>query len=424
MNRHGGLAVGLLAVLVACSCGQAATGQPGASPPTSSAGPSATAAPSPFAAPPTMGLGAHEGDQVARLTFHGGDFYEVPDPLPPGDRGTLIRLQHMRQVLHRVYRVLYHSTSVDGTDVAVSGTVWVPSEPPPADGYPIVAWAPGNNGSGDSCAYSRAAIPEEIDYNPLMFNFLRAGFVVAYTDYQGHGTRYPYLFAVPESSTRSLLDAARAARDLLGDVASNRVVVTGHSLGADAAAASLQHGRAYAGELDVRGALILEGGGDVADDVASATAGGDPSGVVQGIAGWTSAYPELDPADVLTPRAVRDMGSLESDCETAQSFSGRPAKDIFAADPRNVTAWNKRIDASRVKQVPFPAFFVVAQTSASHVQQIRKVAQRLCRVSSAVRFEVYPGTDHDGVLQAALQDYIQWIADRFAGLPATGNCDD
>ncbi|HEV8697566.1 MAG TPA: lipase family protein, partial [Candidatus Limnocylindrales bacterium] len=170
-------------------------------------------------------------------------------------------------MLRRVYRVLYHSTSVDGTDVAVSGTVWVPSEPPPSDGYPIVAWGPGNNGSGDPCAYSRAGTPEEIDYNPLMFNFLRAGYVVAYTDYQGHGTRYPYLFAVPESSTHSLLDAARAARDLLGDVASNRVVVAGHSLGADAAAASLQHGRTYAGALDVRGALIVEGGADVADAI-------------------------------------------------------------------------------------------------------------------------------------------------------------
>jgi acetyl esterase/lipase len=328
----------------------------------------------------------------------------------------------MRQVLHRVYRVLYHSTSVDGTDVAVSGTVWVPSEPPPSDGYPIVAWGPGNNGSGDPCAYSRAGTPEEIDYNPLMFNFLRAGYVVAYTDYQGHGTRYPYLFAVPESSTHSLLDAARAARDLLGDVASNRVLVAGHSLGADAAAASLQHGRAYAGELDVRGALIVEGGADVANAIANATAGINPSGVVQGIAGWASAYPELDPADVLTPRALRDVGSLESSCGTAQSFSARPSKDIFAADPRNVATWSKRIDANKVKQVPFPAFFVVAETSASHVQQIRTVAQRLCRVSAAVRLEVYPGTDHDGVLQAALRDYIQWIADRFAGVPAAGNC--
>jgi acetyl esterase/lipase len=412
-----GIAVGFA---LAVACGASACGSAARTP--SVPAPSATANPTPAPPSPASGAGAHEIDRAAELEFRGDDFYDVPDPLPAGDRGTLIRLQRMRQALHRVYRVLYHSTSVDGTDVAVSGTVWVPSEPPPSDGYPIVAWAPGNNGSGDPCAYSRAGTPEEIDYNPLMFNFLRAGYVVAYTDYQGHGTRYPYLFAVPESSTHSLLDAARAARDLLGAVASNRVVVAGHSLGADAAAASLHHGRAYAGELDVRGALILEGGADVADSTASAMAGVNASGVVQGVAGWASAYSELDPADVLTARALRDIGSLESSCETAQSFSGRPSKDIFRADPRNVAAWNKRIDASRVKQVPFPAFFVVGETSASHVRQIHTVAQRLCRVSEAVRFEVYPGTDHDGVVQAAMQDYMRWIADRFAGLPAVGNC--
>jgi pimeloyl-ACP methyl ester carboxylesterase len=425
MSNHVRLAVGLVVALVAGSCGEAATGRPDASPPTSSAGPSTTTAPSSPATPPTSGAGAHETDQVARLEFRGNDFYEVPDPLPPGDRGTLIRLQPMRQVLHRVYRVLYHSTSVDGTDVAVSGTVWVPSEPPPAGGYPIVAWGPGNNGSGDPCAYSRAGTPEEIDYNPLMFNFLRAGYVVAYTDYQGHGTRYPYLFAVPESSTHSLLDAARAARDLLGDVASNRVVVAGHSLGALAAEATLQHGRDYKGELDVRGALVLEGGDDIGRiRVSDADAPADLN-LIRGIVAWATAYPELDPADLLTPAAVQDAQSLERKCDAASAlFDGRLNRYVFAAKPRNVGAWNERIEASWVSQVPFPAFFVVAPTSPAHVQQIHKVAQRLCRVSSAVRFEVYPGTDHDGVLQAALQDYIQWIADRFASLPATGNCDE
>jgi predicted amino acid racemase len=95
---------------------------------------------------------------------------------------------------------------------------------------------------------------------------------------------------------------------------------------------------------------------------------------------------------------------------------------VFVPEPRNVEAWNKRIEASWVSHVPFPASFVVAQTSPARVQQIQKVAQRLCRMSQAVRFEVYLGTTHDGVLETALPDYIKWIADRFAGVPATGNC--
>jgi pimeloyl-ACP methyl ester carboxylesterase len=361
---------------------------------------------------------------VTRLEFRGDDFYEVPDPLPPGDRGTLIRLQRMRQVLHRVYRVLYHSTSVDGTDVAVSGTVWVPSDPPPSDGYPIVAWGPGNNGSGDPCPYSGASTVEGIDYNPLMINFLRAGYVVAYTDYEGHGTRYPYLFAVPESVTHSVLDAARAARDLVGETAGDRVVIAGHSLGGFAAGASLQLGAEYARELDLRGALVMEGGGDVENIEAmkeAAIAGTNPS--IQGMVGWAAAYPELDLADILTPQAVRDSQAIEATCEAAGAFfDHRKARDVFVAKLRNAAAWDRRIEASRVRKAPFPAFFVAAGTSATGGREIRVIAQRLCRVSHDIRFEVYPGADHDGVVQAAMADYVKWTADRFAGLPAAGNC--
>jgi hypothetical protein len=75
MNNQVKLAVSLVMTLVAGSCGQAATGLPGAPPSTSSAGPSAAAAPSASAASPIPGAGAHETDQVTRLEFRGDDFY-------------------------------------------------------------------------------------------------------------------------------------------------------------------------------------------------------------------------------------------------------------------------------------------------------------------------------------------------------------
>jgi pimeloyl-ACP methyl ester carboxylesterase len=357
------------------------------------------------------------------LTFQGTDFYDVPDPLPSGDRGALIRLQTLQDNdVARVYRVLYHSTSVDSSDVAVSGTIWVPAVTPPSGGFPIIAWAPGNNGSGDPCAYSAPDDATRIDYALLMFQLMKEGYAVAYTDYEGHGTRYPYLFAVGESQTHSLLDGARAARDLLGAAASNRIVVAGHSLGAGAAAATLQYGLRYATGLDIRGAVVLEGGADAETSVASAMAGANVSGVVQGVAGYAAAYPELHPADILTPRALRDIQLLEATCEAVRAFVDRPADEVFAANPLDVASWNKRIEASRVRQLPFPAFFVVAPTSASHVEELRAVAKRLCQTKDGVRFEAYPGSDHDSVLQVARRDCFAWIADRFASKPAIGNC--
>ena len=156
---------------------------------------------------------------------------------------------------------------------------------------------------------------------------------------------------------------------------------------------------------------------------AAAMAGGSPMGVVQGIVGWAAAYPELDVLDVLTSEASRNSQSIESSCAGAAAFADLSTEDVFATNPLEVPSWRKRIDASEVRQAHVPSFFVVAPTSPSHVEDMRSVAERLCKVSTTVEFRTYPGADHDSVLQIAEGDYLAWIADRFAGRPATGNCD-
>jgi hypothetical protein len=57
------------------------------------------------------------------------EFYAVPDPLPPGPPGALIRALPIAGVSvlpdSRAWAVLYHSRDFDGRDVAVSGW-WSP----------------------------------------------------------------------------------------------------------------------------------------------------------------------------------------------------------------------------------------------------------------------------------------------------------
>src|SRR6266540_2027456 len=87
------LTLALAVALAAASCGQAAIdGQADASPPASSA----AATPLPSAQASMSNGGPHEAGRVAELAFHDGDFYDVPDPLPPGERGTLMRLQPLQ----------------------------------------------------------------------------------------------------------------------------------------------------------------------------------------------------------------------------------------------------------------------------------------------------------------------------------------
>src|SRR5690606_18156955 len=66
-------------------------------------------------------------------------FYQVPDPLPAGKPGSLIRSLPITTAPtgSHAWRLLYHSTYLAGDDIAVSGTVVVPDGKPPAGGWPL-----------------------------------------------------------------------------------------------------------------------------------------------------------------------------------------------------------------------------------------------------------------------------------------------
>ena len=49
---------------------------------------------------------------------------------------------------------MYHSQSIQGKDIPVTGLIAVPTTPPPAGGYPVVSWAHGTSGIADTCAPS------------------------------------------------------------------------------------------------------------------------------------------------------------------------------------------------------------------------------------------------------------------------------
>ena len=79
------------------------------------------------------------------LTLPLTNFYDAPHPLPAGKPGELIRSETVDQY-HIPYelsalRILYHSRTVSGDDMAVSAVVLVPDGKPPATGWPVIAWA-------------------------------------------------------------------------------------------------------------------------------------------------------------------------------------------------------------------------------------------------------------------------------------------
>ena len=98
-------------------------------------------------------------------------------------------------------------------------------------------------------------MPAQYDQK-LLNRWLKAGYAVVRTDYEGLGTpsTHPYLIGV--SQGRSVLDMVRAARKL-DRTLGKKVVIAGHSQGGHAALWAGSLAGKWTPELDVRGTLAL-----------------------------------------------------------------------------------------------------------------------------------------------------------------------
>lgn len=366
-----------------------------------------------------------EASRAAELAFWGDGFYEIPDPFASAERGSLVRVtMRYQQDDARMYRMMYHSTSVDGqADVALTGAIWVPSSAAPDGGFPIVAWAPMFDGVGDDCAYSRN--PSHRPFDEVMTSLLADGFVVAVTDYEGHGTAYQYLDGIPESGTHAVLDAARAAQDLLGPLVSDDVVVVGHGLGGWVVSQSLNYLEAYADTLHIHGVVVIDGGGDPAV-TAAGVAGPDDVGVLdtlRAVRAYAAAYPELGVEDVLTPKGVQLVNSLHEDgCVPFPELDNVRVLDVSNVDVMGVEPWAERIRAHSPHKAPYPALYVVGREAWVPVEVVTDVVDKLCQISDQVELREYAAPTHDSVIASAYHDWGQWIQQRITSDDPVNGC--
>ena len=167
------------------------------------------------------------------------------EPLEPG----LGLINAGRQI-----RLLYSSTDgVDGqTPTVVSAAYYEPKGDPPANGWPLIAWAHGTTGLADICAPSvQARMMFEIKY---LNTWLAQGFAIVATDYQGLGTPGPHPYMQARPAAYSVLDSVRAVLHDQPHLA-NRIVIAGFSQGAHAAFSTGGYAPIYASDLNIRAVI-------------------------------------------------------------------------------------------------------------------------------------------------------------------------
>ena len=333
----------------------------------------------------------------------------------PGLHGTAIRVE-------------YHSQSVAGDDIVVSGLVAYPDQAvaAPPTGRPVLTFAHGTTGIGDSCAPSTD--PGSLAALTLVANrFLDQGMVVVETDYEGLGEpgRHPYL--VGPSEGRGVLDIVRAAQHVGDAHAGNDVVIWGHSQGGHAALFATEIAPQWAPELHILGTIAGAPATEMPLIVTGLASAANPFYLVMIAVGFQAAYPELDLHDVLTDEAISRIGVVDTGCSAAikKAYANLPGGGTVKTDPEKVPAWKARLDASDPGHVRTDDPIFIYQGGSDEVIPVALsglLFSRLCGLGQVAQRTIYPGQSHAGALVAGLGDITAWIDARVAGQAAVNGC--
>lgn len=362
-------------------------------------------------------------------------FFDPPNPLPHAAPGTLIRAQLITGVPGippgaTLWRILYHSRSASGRDVAVSGYAVVPGTPVPPGGRPIVTWAHGTTGTARICApsfFSDARNSSGLYLAPGLDQFVAAGYVVAATDYEGLGAPgiHPYLVGVSEG--RDVLDAARAVSHLPGVHTSHKVVIVGHSQGGHAALFAGQMAQSYAPSLDVLGTVAIAPLTEISLALPLAVQLGQTSLVTLAAYAWAHTYPDLPMSAFFVPGAIATVDRLASTL-CSGLFSERLAADTALSDHlfQPGFAQNKPLQRYLAANSPGATrtnspILILQGSSDTTIPALlgQKFEASVCpAVHDLLELRLYPGKTHSSVIPASEPYMLQWIAARFKGLPA------
>ncbi|MBM4626161.1 lipase family protein [Prescottella equi] len=394
------------------------------------------------------------------------DFYEVPASALGGAPGTVVDTQPYPPLLSipnqqgpwpsGAQRIMYRTTDAHGAATAASGTYFDASLPWIGAGpRPLVVLGPGTQGQGDQCAPSRlfqdgvhynAPLDFAVEYEVLQVHaLLSRGIDVVVTDYQGLGTAGMHSYVDRRAQGHAMLDAARAVKALpgsrIGD--DNPIGFWGYSQGGGAAASAAEMQPSYAPDLDVRGTYA---GGPPADlrTVAAALDGGLATGLLgYAVNSIYAGYPETraDIDGALAPAGRQALDEIAAQCvpETIARYGlhrttewtkdGRSLAELIDALP-SVSAV---VDEQRIgRSTPGSPVLIVQGRNDDLIPhtQATRLAADWCAQGATVEFRteeippIAPGfvVGHGLPMVSGLPSALDWMTDRFDGVPARSGC--
>ncbi len=352
-------------------------------------------------------------------------FYTPPARLIAGTPGTVIWSRRIAtpkdlRAAARATLVLYRSVLPDGRATAVSGVVFTPRGRAPKHGWKLISWAHGTTGIADVCAPSRDVATSYV--YPQFNGWLKAGYAIAQTDYQGLGTPGTHLYLVGHAEGVSVVDAALAARHLYPTIG-RRYVIAGHSQGGQSALFAAAESAHDAPGLKLLGVAAFAPASHLTAQFKAAAVLTKPGGGLSALGGLiltgaAAVSKAVNLHALLTPAAIALLPAVEHECTAALSAAnswGGLAPAQIARPGADMTALYRVLDAENPAlkisapvailqgsddQLVFPAF----------TNQLRG---ELVNKGDHVEYDVVQGAVHGNVVALGDATFTSWLTKRF-----------
>jgi len=370
-------------------------------------------------------------------------FYQPPSNTSTLPAGSLLKHETANTSLYTLppltalSRILYQTTTLNGTLVPASAAILFPYSPrhfPSANNsYPLVAWAHPFSGIFPECAPSHV---RNIWYHFMApFALAQAGYVVVAPDYQGLGVSHtsdgkPILhpsLAQP-SHADDVFYAVQAAQSAYARL-SKEFVIVGHSQGGGAAwaAAEPQARTPVEGYLGVvAGSPAIDFVGDV-DALEAVGLGAYFLGATL-VRGLQNAYPDFDIGSILTEEGVRRWKLVEEVQGCNPVFAELLADpEIYRPRWQHSPQVEAFYNANKIGGRKVAGPLLVVQGDADPVVPavvIDGAVNRTCAMSpgAGIEYQRYKGAGHVPAMYAAQREWLGWVEERFEGKAVESGC--
>ena len=417
---------------------------------------------------PALALADDSGSSVAVPAF----YQAVMQMKPEGKLGQIIKQEKIDTPVAgaQAWRIAYISSDLNDQPTISTGLVVAPVGEAPAGGRPIISWSHGTTGNAQNCGPSQVENPARslnqyfltngnswTDYGlPSLEEFIKEGYVVVGTDYQGLGGGGRHQYAVAKTNGRDAINAARAAGSMAETGAGKKTLMIGWSQGAGSTLGASQGdyitktGSAYDG-LEVVGFVAMAvpdlamyapdkldeaGATKMVDDFANSwsTDSFAFAHMSMNLWGTQAAFPDkLKLSDIFTDEGAKVLDEVYNNkcvhvaTDTINFNYAQDYKTLLRPQPQNAIAWANAIVAGSVDNTVKPIAPVLIlygnQDTTLTPAMGDYYRKKVCPLGGNVARIQLPGNqNHFTTPTVSVPFYLPWIKDRLAGKPAPDGC--